>query len=107
MVAAMIGKTAAARLAGITATQPPRRSADEKPRLKAALTDLIEHRSSFHQVLGLTVQALASQLMLGFEMPPELEGHFTSVAGMGRDFGRAGRHWRQRLDARAVRRACA
>ena len=54
----------------------PRRSADEKARLDAALTDLIKHRVSFNPVLGLTVQALAPQRVLGFEMRPELVGHF-------------------------------
>ena len=63
-------------LAGMTATLPPRRSADEQARLDVALTDLVEHRISFNQVLGLKVQALAPQLVLGFEMRPELVGHF-------------------------------
>ena len=63
-------------LGGMTATQLARRNADEQARLDAALTDLIEHRISFNQVLGLKVQALAPQLVLGFEMRPELVGHF-------------------------------
>ena len=55
---------------------PPPRSADEQARLDAELTDLIEHRISFNQVLGLTVQALRPQLVLRFAWRPELVGHY-------------------------------
>lgn len=63
-------------LSAMTVPQPPRRSAAEQARLDAELTDLIQHRVSFNQVLGLKVQALAPQLVLRFEMRPELVGHF-------------------------------
>lgn len=72
----MIGKTAAAMPGGMTATQLARRNANEQARLDAALTDLIEHRISFKQVLSLKVQALAPQWVLGIEMRPERVGHF-------------------------------
>jgi len=55
---------------------PPPRSAAEQDRLDAALTDLIEHRISFNQVLGLKVQALRPQLQLRFDWRPELVGHY-------------------------------
>lgn len=61
---------------GMTATQLARRNANEQARLDAALTDLIEHRISFKQVLSLKVQALAPQWVLGIEMRPERVGHF-------------------------------
>lgn len=54
---------------------PPRRSADEQARLDAELTELIEQRISFNQVLGLKVQALQPQLRLRFDMRPDLVGH--------------------------------
>lgn len=58
-------------------TQPslPRRSATEQDRLDAALTDLIERRMTFNQLLGLRVQRLQPQLSLRFDMRPELVGH--------------------------------
>ena len=65
-----------AMLGAMTSPLIPRRSADEQARLDADLTDLIEHRITFNQVLGLKVQALAPQLVLRFEMRPELVGHF-------------------------------
>ncbi|OYV01474.1 MAG: thioesterase [Burkholderiales bacterium PBB5] len=54
----------------------PPRSAAEQDRLDAALTDLIEHRITFNQVLGLKVQALRPQLQLRFDWRPELVGHY-------------------------------
>jgi uncharacterized protein (TIGR00369 family) len=57
------------------ATNPPRRGADEQARLDADLTDLIEHRITFNQVLGLKVQQLLPQLLLRFDMRPDLVGH--------------------------------
>ena len=53
----------------------PRRSAAEHARLDADLTELIEHRITFNQVLGLKVQQLLPQLLLRFDMRPELVGH--------------------------------
>ena len=41
----------------------PRRSAAEQARLDADLTELIEHRITFNQVLGLKVQQLLPQLL--------------------------------------------
>ena len=56
--------------------QPPaRRSSTEQARLDAALIDLIEHRMTFNQVLGLRVQCLLPQLTLRFDMRPDLVGH--------------------------------
>jgi uncharacterized protein (TIGR00369 family) len=57
------------------APNPPRRSAAEQARLDADLTDLIEHRITFNQVLGLKVQQLLPQLRLRFDMRPDLVGH--------------------------------
>ena len=58
-------------------TQPPlpRRSATEQGRLDAALTDLIERRMTFNQLLGLKVQQLMPHLILRFDMRPALVGH--------------------------------
>ena len=64
-----------AMLPAMSTTQLPRRSADEQRRLDAALTDLIEHRITFNQVLGLSVQALLPQLVLRFDMRAALVGH--------------------------------
>ena len=60
----------------MTSTALPRRGADEQTRLDAELIDLVEHRITFNQVLGLKVQALMPNLVLRFEMRPELVGHF-------------------------------
>ncbi len=57
------------------ANAPARRSAEEQARLDAELTELIERRITFNQVLGLKVQALLPQLVLRFEMRPDLVGH--------------------------------
>lgn len=63
-------------LARMTAAPPPpRRDAAEQARLDAELTELIEHRITFNQVLGLKVQTLRPQLTLRFDMRPELVGH--------------------------------
>jgi len=57
-------------------TNPPR-SAAEQARLDTALTELFEQRISFNQVLGLKVESLrAGRVQLGFEMKPELVGHY-------------------------------
>jgi len=53
----------------------PRRDAAEQARLDAELTELIEHRITFNQLLGLKVQQLLPQLLLRFDMRPELVGH--------------------------------
>ena len=57
------------------ASPPPRRDAAEQVLLDAALTDLIERRITFNQVLGLKVQQLLPQLLLRFDMRPDLVGH--------------------------------
>ena len=57
------------------ASPPPRRSVAEQALLDAALTDLIERRITFNQVLGLKVQQLLPQLLLRFDMRPDLVGH--------------------------------
>ena len=59
-------------------TSPPlaRRSADEQARLDAELTELIEQRITFNQVLGLKVVQLLPALQLRFDMRPDLVGHY-------------------------------
>jgi uncharacterized protein (TIGR00369 family) len=57
----------------------PPRSAEEQTRLDAALTELFEQRITFNQVLGLKVESLqAGDVRMGFDMRPELVGHFAS-----------------------------
>jgi uncharacterized protein (TIGR00369 family) len=53
-----------------------RRSDHEQGLLDAALIDLIERAITFNQVLGLKVQALRPNLVLRFDMRPELVGHY-------------------------------
>ena len=53
----------------------PRRDAAEQARLDAELTDLIERRITFNQVLGLKVITLLPQLTLRFDMRSDLVGH--------------------------------
>jgi uncharacterized protein (TIGR00369 family) len=54
-----------------------RRSAEEQARLDAALADLFQHRITFNQTLGLTIEsARAPQPRIRFAMRPELVGHF-------------------------------
>lgn len=60
----------------MTAHAPPRRSEQEQGRLDAALIELIERNITFNQVLGLKVQQLRPNLVLRFEMRPELVGHY-------------------------------
>ena len=67
--------SADAMLSRMTQQPLPRRSPTEQGRLDAALTDLIEHRMTFNQLLGLKVQQLLPQLTLRFDMRPELVGH--------------------------------
>ena len=53
------------------------RSAAEQARLEAALVELFEQRITFNHVLGLKVESLrAGAVRLGFEMRPELVGHY-------------------------------
>ena len=66
----------AAMLDDMTHAHPPRRDASEQARLDAELIALIEQRITFNQLLGLRVQALAPQLVLRFDMRPELVGHY-------------------------------
>jgi uncharacterized protein (TIGR00369 family) len=54
----------------------PQRSAAEQQRLDAELTDLVEHKITFNQVLGLKVQQLRPQFLVRFDMRPELVGHY-------------------------------
>ena len=63
-------------LAAMTPPPLPRRSADEQARLDAELTELIERRITFNQVLGLKVLQLLPALQLRFAMRPELVGHY-------------------------------
>jgi uncharacterized protein (TIGR00369 family) len=54
-----------------------RRSAEEQARLDAALADLFQHRITFNQTLGLTIEsARAPEPRIRFAMRPELVGHF-------------------------------
>lgn len=57
------------------ALAPQRRDAAEQARLDAELTELIEQRITFNQVLGLKVKQLLPQLVLRFDMRPDLVGH--------------------------------
>lgn len=60
----------------MTAPQPAPRSVDEQTLLDMELTALIEQRITFNQVLGLKVQVLRPQLVLRFDMRPDLVGHY-------------------------------
>ena len=60
----------------MTTPQPVQRSANEQARLDTELTLLIEQRITFNQVLGLKVQALRPNLVLRFDMRPDLVGHY-------------------------------
>ena len=73
----------------------PRRDAAEQARLAAGLTDLIEHRITFNQVLGLRVQQLLPQRLLRFDLRvdflrPGLGQHFIASAELTRLGGRVG-----------------
>lgn len=52
------------------------RSAAEQQRLDAELTDLVEHKITFNQVLGLKVRQLRPGFEVQFDMRPELVGHY-------------------------------
>jgi len=54
----------------------PSRSPAEQARLDAALIDLVEHKITFNQVLGLRVQQLRPDFQVRFDMRPELVGHY-------------------------------
>jgi uncharacterized protein (TIGR00369 family) len=57
----------------------PPRSAEEQARLDAVLTEVFEQRITFNQVLGLKVESLKNgDVRMGFEMRPDLIGHFAS-----------------------------
>jgi uncharacterized protein (TIGR00369 family) len=61
----------------MTHAPAPRRSAAEQKRLDAALADLIEHRITFNQTLGLKVLSTAHPLpRVRFDMQPSFVGHF-------------------------------
>jgi len=62
-------------LGAMTSPVPTRRSAEEQARLDAELTELIEQRITFNQVLGLKVQTLRPQLLLRFDWRADLVGH--------------------------------
>lgn len=58
-------------------TPNARRHADEQACLDAALIDLFEHRISFNQTLGVTVESVrAPDPRLRLAMRPELIGHY-------------------------------
>ena len=59
----------------MTIAHPPRRDAQEQARLDAELTELVEHRITFNELLGLKVKQLMPQLVLRFDMRPDLVGH--------------------------------
>jgi uncharacterized protein (TIGR00369 family) len=57
---------------------PPRRSAHEQALLDAELVDLVEHKITFNQVLGLKIDAAhPGDVRASFAMRPELVGHYT------------------------------
>lgn len=57
--------------------QLTRRSASEQLRLEIMLRDIFEHKLRFNEVLGLKVITFESTApRLGFEMRPELIGHY-------------------------------
>jgi len=59
------------------ATPQASRSPAEQRRLETTLRDLFEKRICFNEVLGLKVEALDSgSLGLGFDMRPDLIGHY-------------------------------
>ncbi|HSW05568.1 thioesterase family protein [Aquabacterium sp.] len=57
-------------------TTPPQRSATEQARLDAELIDLVEHKITFNQMLGLKVLQLRPDFRVRFDMRPELVGHY-------------------------------
>lgn len=58
-------------------SQPSRRSPEEQARLHASFSDLVEHRITFNQTLGLKlVHPGPGSPVLRFDMRPELVGHF-------------------------------
>ncbi len=63
-------------LGTMTPAPLPRRSTAEQALLDAELVDLVEHKISFNQVLGLKVRTLRPAFEVRFEMRPELVGHF-------------------------------
>jgi uncharacterized protein (TIGR00369 family) len=57
--------------------QAPRRNAAEQRKLDAALTELFEQKITFNRTIGLKVLRLGPDgPQLGFEMRPELVGHY-------------------------------
>ena len=53
------------------------RSAEEQARFEKALTEVFEQRISFNKLLGLKVLSMQpGDVRLGFEMQPQLIGHF-------------------------------
>jgi uncharacterized protein (TIGR00369 family) len=52
------------------------RSADEQRRLDAEITELVESKIRFNQVLGLKVRALRPRFEVRVDMRPELVGHY-------------------------------
>ena len=56
---------------------PAPRSAAEEARLVAAITDLFERRITFNGLLGFGVESFdGTRVRIGFDMRPELIGHF-------------------------------
>lgn len=63
----------------MSASPPPRRSADEQARLHAVLTEVFQQRITFNTVLGLSVDSLVpDDVRMSFAMRPELVGAYTS-----------------------------
>jgi uncharacterized protein (TIGR00369 family) len=60
----------------MTSAHAARRGPESQQQLDAELTELIERRITFNQVLGLKVQSLRPSLLLRFDMRPELVGHY-------------------------------
>ena len=55
--------------------EPQHRSAPEQARLDAAQIELFERHTCFNQVLGLKVVQLRPQMVVRFDMRPDLVGH--------------------------------
>jgi len=56
---------------------PERRDPEEERRLVDAITDLFERRITFNGFLGFRIVSLAGErVRIGFDMRPELVGHF-------------------------------
>ena len=57
----------------------PARDADEQAKVETVFRDLFDHKITFNEFLGFRVECLSvDELRIGFDMRPELIGHFMS-----------------------------